>query len=128
MIPRYPLHCFLTICAALLFASVASAECVRYQRPLPGAPIDPDGPGSWGELQDTVTLDCLKYVGSTMRQGKEIVLIRDERGKVYELRVGDFMGENTGRIVKIDATTIYLLQLVLRNGEWEKLMVTFPKR
>lgn len=127
MIRRHPLHCFLITCVGLLFASVACAECVRYQRPTPALPIDPDGPGSWGQLQDTVTLDCLKYVGSTMRQGKEIVFIRDELGKVHDLQVGDFMGENTGRIVKIDATAIYLLQLVLRNGEWEKLMVTFPK-
>ena len=129
MIRRHrTLHYFLTICVGLLFASVASADCVRYQRPPPGAPIDLDGPGSWGELQDTVTLDCLKYVGSIMRQGREIVLIRDERGKVHQLQVGDFMGENTGRIVKIDATSIYLIQIVERNGDWEELHLTFPKR
>jgi type IV pilus assembly protein PilP len=128
MIRNRTLGKFLIICVGLLFASVASAECVRYQRPPPGAPIDLDGPGSWGELQDTVTLDCLKYVGSTMKQGRENVLIRDERGKVHQLQVGSFMGENTGRIVEIDATVIYLLQIVQRNDGWEELVVKFPKR
>ncbi len=125
MIRRRTLHFFLTICVGLLFAPVASAECVRYQPP---PRPEMDGPGSWGELQDTVTLDCLKYVGSIMRQGEETVLIRDERGRVHQLRVGSYMGENTGSIVKIDATARYISQWFERNGGYEELIVKFPKR
>ena len=125
MIPRRTLRDFLTICAGLLFASVSFAECVHYRPP----PVpDPDGPGSWGELQDTLTLDCLKYVGSITVQGEENVLIRDDRGKVHQLKVGDFMGENTGQIIEIDDTAIYLSQAVAQDGAWVEVIVKFPKR
>ena len=55
------------------------------------------------------------------------MLIRDERGRIYELKLGSFMGENTGRIVKIDADTIYVEQLVRRGDEWQSVIVKFPK-
>jgi len=109
------------------FSCTVAAECVRYKPPPEGTPPDFDGPGSWGELQDTVTLDCLRYVGSVERNGNEHVLIRDERGKIHELQPGSFMGENTGRIVKIDPDTIYVEQIVLRDGEWQPVIVKFPK-
>jgi hypothetical protein len=116
---------FLVVMCAL--PPSVSAECVRYE-PLPeGKPLGFDGPGSWGELQDTVTLDCLSYVGSIERNGEEYVLIEDEQGKVHELRNGDYMGENTGFIVEIGADVIYVLQLVKRNDDWRPLLVRFPK-
>jgi Tfp pilus assembly protein PilP len=86
-----------------------------------------DGPGSFGELQDTVTLDCLSYVGSIQKDSHELVLIRDERGVVHRLRVGDYMGENTGVIARIDRDAIYIEQRISRNGEVETVTVRFPK-
>ena len=115
---------FIAICA---YSCTVAAKCVRYKPPREGTPPVFDGPGSWGPLQDTVTLDCLRYVGSVERKGKEQVLIRDERGRIYELKLGSFMGENTGRIVKIDAGTIYVEQLVRRGDEWQSVIVKFPK-
>ena len=114
----------------LCFLSVSiGAECVRW-KPLPRSPNvapDLDGPGSFGELQDTVTLDCLKYVGSIQKNGIEHVLIRDERGKVHLLGRGSYMGENTGVITNIDAEFIYIHQVINRNGQWIEVVVTFPK-
>ena len=116
---------FLAAICALSYS--ASAECVRYQPPPEGKPPDFDGPGSWGKLQDTVTLDCLRYVGSIERNGEEYVLIEDERGDIHELRNGDYMGENSGFIVEIGPDVIYVLQLVNRNDDWRPLLVRFPK-
>jgi Tfp pilus assembly protein PilP len=65
-----------------------------------------DGPGSFGPLHATVTLDCLTYVGSVSRDGREWVLIRDERGVVHRLTLGGYMGP--GVITRIDAEFIYL--------------------
>jgi Tfp pilus assembly protein PilP len=112
-----------------LFAS-AAAECVRWKPPQrsPNVAPDLDGPGSFGELQNTVTLDCLKYVGSIEKNGMEHVLIKDERGKVHVLRRGSYMGENHGVISKIDSDGIYINQLIERNGQWEEVIVRFPKR
>ena len=128
-----PLQRFLRISSVIaiwLLPQWAPAECVRWKpEPRPGnvAP-DLDGPGSFGELQDTVTLDCLKYVGSIQAEkGNEFVFIQDERGKIYRLHRGSYMGENTGIIKKIDAGAIYISQLVSRNGQWEEVIVKFPK-
>jgi hypothetical protein len=107
----------------------ARAACVRFDRDTANAATPPqfDGPGSFGELQDTVTLDCLTYVGSIQKDNRELVLIRDERGVVHRLGVGDYMGENTGVIAKIDRDAIYVEQHVRGNGKVESVTVRFPK-
>jgi Tfp pilus assembly protein PilP len=87
-----------------------------------------NSPGSFGELRDTVTLDCLKYVGSVQKNGVEHVLIKDETGNVHVLRRNSYMGENSGHIVDIDPDAIYLEQIINRNGDWEVITVKFAKR
>jgi hypothetical protein len=115
------------IAAALLLGpGDAAADCVRWKKDL-NAPPGLDGPGSFGPLQDTVTLDCLSYVRSIPKRGKEYVVIADERGATYELSVGDYMGEHTGLIRKIDGHFIHLEQMVPKGSDWVKTMVKFPK-
>lgn len=122
------------IAAALLgafaIAGVAHADCVRYKPAPPAAGSAPafDGPGSFGALHGTVTLDCLRYVGSLERNGVEQVLIRDETGVIHRLKVGDYMGENAGVIRSIDADHIHIEQVVKRTGELQTFVVKFPKR
>ena len=90
----------------------AHAECVRFTLPpqAPGEGPALDGPGSFGPWQDTVTLDCLRYVGSVNRGGEEHVLIEDERGAVHELGVGHPIGRNFGHISRMDEDFIYIDQ------------------
>ncbi len=98
-------------------ATAGNAECVRFK---PGhEALGFDGPGSWGPLHNTVTLDCLQYTGSIYRDGIEQVLIKDETGTIYRMKVGDFMGEKTGRIIKIDDRYIYVEQY-RDNGTLER--------
>lgn len=106
----------------------ANAECIRWQ-PDANKNITPqfDGPGSWGALHETVTLDCLKYIGSIKDDSKVVMLVKDEKGVIHHLRMGDFMGENSGKIVGITETTIIVDQVVRVNGEWEVRRVNFPK-
>ena len=113
------------VCLCSVSSSV-TAECLRYTPKL-DAPPDLDGPGSFGELQDTVTLDCLKYIGIAKKSGRDYVLIKDDRGKIHELRRGSYMGENTGIIKNFDRHAIYIEQMVNRNGEWVPVMVKFTK-
>jgi len=123
-----PIIVLLFALASLVPASALS-RCVRTvpdAQPGRSAP-QLDGPGSFGALQDTVTLDCLTYVGSIQKDGIEHVLIKDERGTVHVMRVGDYMGEQTGIIKKIDADFILINQRVNRNGLVEDLIVKFPK-
>jgi hypothetical protein len=99
--------------------SIQSADvgaCVRREK-FKRFPGDPSsflyhGPVTYGELDRTVTLDCLSYVGSIEKNGKEHVLIEDETGKVHVLTVGDTMGWYRSFIIKIDTDFIYLKQLV----------------
>jgi hypothetical protein len=118
----------------LLLATAAAGDargaCVRYDPAAAAKSTSPpqfDGPGSFGELQDTVTLDCLSYVGSIQKDKKELVLIRDERGVVHRLRVGDYIGENTGVIARIDRDAIYIEQSIKRDGKVKSVTSRFPK-
>jgi type IV pilus assembly protein PilP len=116
--------------AACLVSLPAAAACKRIN---PSAsqgkqPPQLDGPGSFGPLHGTVTLDCLKYVGSIEKDGVEHVMIRDEQGTVHRLKVGDYMGENGGVISRIDDSTIYINQRVKRDGKWKEVVVRFPKK
>ncbi len=123
-------HAMFVLMLALAVTCDARAACVRYDPATSAKSQGPpqfDGPGSFGELQDTVTLDCLTYVGSIQKNNKELVLIRDERGIVHRLGVGSFMGENTGVISRIDREAIYVEQRILRNGKVETITVRFAK-
>ena len=112
----------------LVSSQISYADCIRFDSRHPNSPPSFDGPGSFGELQDTVTLDCLKYVGSMTKDGKEVVLIRDDQGKIHQLAVGSYMGENTGAIEKIDDQTIYIKQVIKRGDDFATVTVKFPKR
>ncbi len=108
---------------ACFVALGAKAECTRFKIEL--VPSGFDGPGSWGPLHNTLTLDCLTYVGSMVRDHSEYVLIRDEKGAIYRLRVGDFMGEKSGHITKIDESYIYIEQY--EGPRTPPVTVKFPK-
>ncbi len=107
----------LLLSMVFVLATAGNAECIRFKTQR--EPLVFDGPGSWGPLHNTLTLDCLQYVGSIYRDGVEQVLIKDERGGIYRMKIGDFMGEKTGRIVKIDDQYIYVEQY-RDNGDLER--------
>ncbi|HEX4328089.1 MAG TPA: pilus assembly protein PilP [Burkholderiales bacterium] len=119
------------LCLFVLAAFVlpAGAACVRYKAPAASANHPPvmDGPGSFGELHETVTLDCLAYVGSIKQGKEERVLIRDEQGILHTLKLGSYVGENSGIIKEIHVDFIDIHQLVKRDGQWVELSVKLPR-
>jgi type IV pilus assembly PilP-like protein len=115
----------LALVVACTLPDIAAAECRR--TPV-GQGQELDGPGSFGALDGTVSLDCLKYVGSIQLRDTEYVLIQDERGTVHRLTTGDRMGENGGVISRIDNDTIYVQQRLKRDGKWRQTVVKFPKK
>ena len=119
----------MTVTVACVFSTIVGAECVRWKpspRPLNAVP-DFDGPGSFGPLHGTVTLDCLKYVGSIRKSGTERALIKDEKGEVHVLGLGSYIGEHGGVIGRIEPDAIHIKQIVNRNGRWEEVTVKLPK-
>lgn len=100
------------VAVALLCAPAAAiADCERTQLPREGHPGF-DGPGSFGPLQGTVTLGCLKYIGFLDVKGKRIAIIEDETGAKYRVGVGDWVGEDAGKVTRITPENVEIVQLV----------------
>ena len=97
----------------LFVAAPASASCMRWSKPPPSAERpDVDGPGSFGPLHETVSLDCLQYVGYAAIGDVVRAELRDENGDRYLVQQGMMVGENAGRIVEITEARITIEQLV----------------
>ena len=64
------------------------------------------------------TLDGMNMVGSVVKQGRPFALLRVDN-LLYQVKVGDYLGQNYGRITKITETEIALREIVQdAAGEW----------
>lgn len=81
--------------------SLLSAEVNRRREPLEAYP-----------------LDSMSMVGSVSKQGQPFALLRVDN-LLYQVKVGDYLGQNYGRITQIDETQIALREIVQdAAGEW----------
>ncbi len=63
-------------------------------------------------------LDAMAMVGSMVRDGKPVALVR-VNNLLYQVRPGDYLGQNYGRVMKIDETEVALREIVQDAvGEW----------
>lgn len=64
------------------------------------------------------TLDGMSMVGSVTKQGRPFALLRVDN-LLYQVKVGDYLGQNYGKITKITETEIALREIVQdAAGEW----------
>jgi type IV pilus assembly protein PilP len=81
--------------------SLLSAEMNRRKEPLESYP-----------------LDSMNMVGSVNKQGQPFALLRVDN-LLYQVKVGDYLGQNYGRITRISETDITLREIVQdAAGEW----------
>jgi type IV pilus assembly protein PilP len=81
--------------------SLLTAEISRRKEPLEAFP-----------------LDSMAMVGSMTREGKRFALLRVDN-LYYNVKAGDYLGQNFGRITKISETDITLREVVQdAAGEW----------
>lgn len=81
--------------------SLLSAELNRRKEPLESYP-----------------LDSMSMVGSVNRQGRPFALLRVDN-LLYQVKVGDYLGQNYGRITRISETEVSLREIVQdAAGEW----------
>ena len=81
--------------------SLLSAELNRRKEPLEAYP-----------------LDSMNMVGSVNRQGQPFALLRVDT-LLYQVKVGDYLGQNYGRIGRIGETEVALREIVQdAAGEW----------
>jgi type IV pilus assembly protein PilP len=87
--------------------SVLAAELNRRKEPLEAYP-----------------LDSMSMVGSVAKQGQPFALLRVDN-LLYQVKVGDYLGQNYGRITRIAETEIALREVVQdAAGEWTERPAT----
>ena len=70
------------------------------------------------EPLESVPLDSVKMVGSLDKAGQLVALVRVDN-LVYQVRPGNYLGQNYGRIMKVSETEIVLREIVQdAAGEW----------
>jgi type IV pilus assembly protein PilP len=63
-------------------------------------------------------LDAVVMVGSLIRAGQPVALVRVDN-LLYQVRVGNYLGQNYGKITKVSETGISLREIVQdAAGEW----------
>jgi type IV pilus assembly protein PilP len=70
------------------------------------------------EPLEAYPLDSISMVGSINKLGQPFALLRVDN-LLYQVKVGDYMGQNYGRVLRIDETEIVLREVVQdAAGEW----------
>lgn len=70
------------------------------------------------EALEAFPLDAMAMVGSLIQEGKPAALIRVDR-LLYQVRPGNYLGMNYGRVTKITETEVTLREIVQDAvGEW----------
>lgn len=70
------------------------------------------------EPLEAFPLDSMAMVGSVNKQGRQFALLRVDN-LLYQVKVGDYLGQNYGKITKIDETEVALREIVQdAAGEW----------
>ena len=70
------------------------------------------------EPLEAFPLDSMSMVGSVVRQGRTFALLRVDN-LLYQVKAGDYLGQNYGKITKITETDVGLREIVQdAAGEW----------
>lgn len=70
------------------------------------------------EPLEAYPLDTMSMVGTLDQGGKTVALLRVDQ-LLYQIRVGDYLGQNYGRVMKIDEGGVTLREIVQDGvGEW----------
>jgi type IV pilus assembly protein PilP len=70
------------------------------------------------EPLEAYPLDSMNMVGSVNKQGRPFALLRVD-GLLYQIKVGDYMGQNYGRVIRIGDADLVLREVVQdAAGEW----------
>ena len=74
------------------------------------------------EPLESFPLDSMAMVGSVVKGGQQFAILRVDK-LLYQVKVGDYLGENSGRITKITETEITLRESVLdaANADVERI-------
>jgi type IV pilus assembly protein PilP len=70
------------------------------------------------EALESFPLDAMALVGSLVRAGQPVALVKVDN-LLYQVRPGNYLGQNYGRVTKINETEVTLREIVQDAvGEW----------
>lgn len=85
--------------------------------PSSGASLQPDT-GRRREALEAFPLDSLRMVGN-LRQGSTQVALLKADTALYQVRIGNHIGQNFGRVTRISESAVFVRELVQdAAGEW----------
>jgi len=108
------------------YASITGVEPFSSQKVNSGTRIDNRQSSAMLQAQlhrrkeplEAYPLDAMKMVGTVTRQGRPNALIEVDK-LLHYVKLGEYMGQNYGQVVKIDETELALKELVQdAAGEW----------
>ena len=76
------------------------------------------------EPLESFPLDSMKMVGSLIKQGLPVALLRVDN-LLYQVKPGNYLGQNYGKIMKVGETEVVLREIVQdAAGEWTERTAT----
>lgn len=70
------------------------------------------------EPLESFPLDTMSMVGSLIKEGQPVALVKVDN-LLYQVRLGNYLGQNYGKIVKVSETEVSLREIVQdAAGEW----------
>ena len=76
------------------------------------------------EPLESFPLDAMTMVGSMIRQGRPVALIKVDN-LLYQVRPGNYLGQNYGKITKVTETEVVLREIAQdAAGEWVERAAT----
>ncbi|MCF6217468.1 MAG: pilus assembly protein PilP [Gammaproteobacteria bacterium] len=74
---------------------------------------------------ESFPIDTLRYIGNLQRGAVSWGLIKTPDGEIVRVRLGDYMGQDYGRVTLVDSDKIELLELIPDGmGGWEERAVS----
>ena len=76
------------------------------------------------EPLEAYPLDAMRMVGSLIKEGQPVALLRVDN-LLYQVKPGNYLGQNYGKIVKVSETEVVLREIVQdAAGEWTERPAT----
>lgn len=76
------------------------------------------------EPLESYPLDTMAMVGTLVKQGQPVALVKVEN-LLYQVRLGNYLGQNYGKIVKVGESELVLREIVQdAAGEWVERTAT----
>ncbi len=77
------------------------------------------------EALEAFPLDALKFVGVIQEKNQVWALIATPKNSIVRVKVGNYIGQDFGKIIAIDGTSLKIEESVQVLGKWQKKITKF---